>query len=153
MRNTQEISRAVLGGFAVIIGALTAAPTMGAQSTGPHTIVVNLVEQPGPKPYAFAPAAFTAQIGDTLRFVQQASVLHNVHFKSQPKGAHLGGAATSQYLTAKGQTYVIVVDSRFADGTYEIVCDPHDMIGMHAFLTVTAGPAATTGDLKPKTAP
>jgi plastocyanin len=46
----------------------------------------------------------------------------------------------SQYLTAKGQAYSLVVDSRFVDGTYEVVCDPHEMIGMHAFIAVT-GPA------------
>lgn len=125
------------------LGLLAFAATASAQTSGaavasapPHTIVITLIEQPGTHPYAFQPAAFTAQRGDTLRFVQGASVMHDVHFTKMPKGAKLGGAATSQYLTAKGQTYVIVVDSRFVPGTYEIVCDPHDMVGMHAFLSV-----------------
>ena len=131
------------------IGASAAfAPSVNAQTLGaaassgaPHTIVVSLIERPGASiPYAFEPATFTAHRGDTLRFVQAAAVMHDVHFKTTPKGSHLGGAATSQYLTAKGQTYVIVVDSRFADGKYEIVCDPHELTGMHAFLTV--GPAS-----------
>ena len=126
-----------------IVGLLAFAATASAQTSGaagasaaPHTIVITLIEQPGTHPYAFQPATFSAQRGDTLRFVQGASVMHDVHFTKMPKGAKLGGAATSQYLTAKGQTYVIVVDSRFVPGTYEIVCDPHDMVGMHAFLSV-----------------
>lgn len=147
-----KTSLTIIGSFACLIGlggAVAAqAPVASASSaSAPHTIVVKLVEQPGPKPYAFEPATFTAHHGDTLRFVQAASVMHNVHFKTQPKGAKLGGAAMSQYLTAKDQTYVLVVDARFADGTYEIVCDPHEMVGMHAFLTVT-GAAAAVAEVK-----
>lgn len=132
----------IIGSLACLVGMSVAASAQEATASAPapstpHTIVVKLVEVPGPKPYAFEPATFTARQGDTLRFVQEASVMHNVHFKTEPKGAKLGGAAMSQYLTAKGQTYVLVVDSRFTDGTYEIVCDPHEMVGMHAFLTVT----------------
>lgn len=71
--------------------------------------------------------------------------MHNVHFKTAPKGAKLGSAAMSQYLTTKGQSYSLVVDSRFVDGTYEIVCDPHEMIGMHAFLSVVGAPSVVAG--------
>ena len=107
-----------------------------------HLIVVKLVERPGEKVrFAFEPAAFTAAHGDTLEFVQFANAMHNVRFKTQPAGAKLGRAAVSRYLSNKGQTYDVVVDSRFADGTYEIVCDPHGMMGMHAFLTVQEAPS------------
>ena len=138
---------AVLGSLAGLIALGTKATAQAGSASSatppaPHTIVVKLVERPGSMPYAFEPATFTARHGDTLRFVQAASVMHNVHFKTQPKGAKLGGAAMSQYLTAKDQAYVLVVDSRFADGTYEIVCDPHETIGMHAFLTVTGATTA-----------
>jgi plastocyanin len=128
--------------------ALTApakAQTTAAVATVPHRVVVKLVERPGEKVrYAFDPATFTAEPGDTLEFVQFANTMHNVHFTTQPTGAHLGRAAVSRYLSTKGQTYDIVVDSRFADGTYEIVCDPHGMMGMHAFLTVQGSAAAHT---------
>lgn len=104
----------------------------------PRVIVVKLVEAPGSKvPFAFSPATFSARRGDTIRFVQQANTMHNVHFKTMPSGAKLGGAAMSPYLTTKGQAYTIVVDSRFTAGKYGIVCDPHEMLGMHATLTVT----------------
>ncbi|MGZ3373974.1 MAG: plastocyanin/azurin family copper-binding protein [Gemmatimonadaceae bacterium] len=98
---------------------------------------MKLVERPGEKVrFAFEPATFTAAHGDTLEFVQAANTMHNVHFQTHPAGANLGRAAVSRYLSNKGQTYDVVVDSRFADGAYEIVCDPHGMMGMHAFLTV-----------------
>lgn len=137
----------VLGSLACLVvlagpAAAQAAATSAPAATAPHTIVVNLVERPGPMAFAFEPATFSAHHGDTLRFVQAASAMHNVHFKTQAKGAHLGAAAMSQYLTTKGQAYTLVVDSRFADGTYEIVCDPHETIGMHAFLTVTGSATA-----------
>jgi len=130
-----SISASALIPFA-LAAATAHGQTAGPPATGPHTIVVKLVEQPGPMPYAFEPAAFTAETGDTIRFVQAASVMHNVHFKSTPKGAKLGSAAVSQYLTTKGQSTSVIIDSRFSDGKYEIVCDPHEMTGMHAFLTV-----------------
>jgi plastocyanin len=120
------------------IGVAIAMPA-GAQSAAsgakPHTIVVKLVDLPGSK-FAFVPANFTAQRGDTLRFVQASNSMHNVHFQTQPAGANLGRAATSRYLSAKGQEVTIVVDSRFTAGKYEIVCEPHNLMGMHGFLTV-----------------
>lgn len=136
MRTRFTMSLTLAGALA--LSAVAGAQTTAAAASGktPHTIVINLIERGGAMPYAFEPASFIAHHGDTLRFVQAASVMHDVHFKTTPKGSHLGGAATSQYLTVKGQTYVIVIDSRFADGKYEIVCDPHELTGMHAFLTV-----------------
>lgn len=127
----------------------TIAPRGHAQGTGavsgPHTIVVQLVDRPGSIPYGFEPSTFSAQPGDTIRFVQAASAMHNVHFKSAPKGAHLGSAAISNYLTVKGQSTSIVIDGRFSPGRYEIVCDPHEMIGMHAFLNVQDRSVAEAG--------
>jgi plastocyanin len=122
------------------IGVAIAMPA-GAQSVVsgapvPHVIVISLVQRSGPMPFAFEPANFTAQRGDTLRFVQASAAMHNVRFVTQPKGANLGKAAVSRYLSAKGDAVTIVVDSRFTEGKYEIVCDPHGAIGMHGFLTV-----------------
>lgn len=127
---------------AVPATAQTAAPVA---PVAPHLIVVKLVERPGDKiRFAFDPATFTAGPGDTLEFVQLANTMHNVRFKTQPNGAKLGRAVVSRYLSTKGQTYSLVVDSRFTDGTYEIVCDPHGMMGMHAFLTVHGATNAVT---------
>ncbi len=137
-------TRFLIGGFVAGVLAM-AGPGLAQTGTraAPHLIVVTLVERPGSMPFAFEPATFTAERGDTLRFVQAAATMHNVHFKTQAKGAKLGGAAISPYLVAKGQSYTLVVDSRFTDGTYELVCDPHETIGMHAFLTVHGTAVAT----------
>lgn len=106
-------------------------------STGAgHVVIVKLVMRNGSMPFAFEPASATVQRGDTLRFVEDAGVMHNVHFKNHPDGARLGGAATGPYLTNKGQTYNLVIDGRFTDGKYEFVCDPHEMLGMKGLLTV-----------------
>ena len=140
----KSVRIAVIASF---IGTLGFASIAAAQATAPHTIVVKLVEQAGPMPYGFEPANFTAEPGDTIKFVQAASVMHNVHFKTTPKGAKLGSAAVSQYLTTKGQSTSLIIDSRFVDGKYEIVCDPHETIGMHAFLTVQ-GRVAVNGGTK-----
>ena len=59
-----------------------------------HMIVVKLVETGKAVPYAFEPAMAVAQRGDTLRFVEAAGVMHNVHFTKQAPGAKLGRAAT-----------------------------------------------------------
>ena len=137
------MSHARLTVLVALAATAAMAPQSRAQATlaavavnGPHTIVVQLVDRPGSMPYGFEPSTFAAERGDTIRFVQAASAMHNVHFKSMPKGARLGSAAVSTYLTSKGQSTSIVIDGRFSSGKYEIVCDPHEMLGMHAFLTV-----------------
>ena len=122
-----------------------------AQNSAPssaHVIVVKLVVKGGSVPFGFEPASITAQNGDTVRFVEEAGVMHNVHFKSHPNGAKLGAAAVGPYLTAKGQTYDVVIDSRFTNGKYEFVCDPHDMLGMHGVLTVSGDRSVTANGEK-----
>jgi plastocyanin len=149
-----SIRSAVIGSLASVVALATPVVAQdvahsdagnGPAASMPHTIVIKLIERPGAMPFAFEPATVTAHHGDTLRFVQFASTMHNVHFKTEPKGAKLGSAATSQYLTTKGQAYTLVVDSRFVNGTYEIVCDPHELIGMHAFLSVTGSASVASG--------
>jgi plastocyanin len=110
-----------------------------ASSPGPHMIVVKLVQNGGAMPYAFEPAIAVAQRGDTVRFMETAGVMHNVHFTKQAPGAKLGRAARGPYLSTKGQTYDLVIDGRFAEGTYEYVCEPHEAIGMKGTLVVKSG--------------
>ena len=113
-----------------------------ASPLGRHILVVKLVEKGGAMPYAFEPALTVAQPGDTLRFIEAAGVMHNVHFTNQAHGAKLGAAATGPYLTTKGQRYDLVIDARFAEGRYEFVCEPHEAIGMKGTLVVKSGEAA-----------
>lgn len=115
-------------------------------ASSPHMLVVKLVEKGGAMPYAFEPANTIAQRGDTLRFIEAAGVMHDVHFTVQARGARLGGAATGPYLTTKGQTYDLVIDARFAEGKYEFVCEPHEAIGMKGTLVVKASGVVAAGD-------
>ena len=129
-----------------LVLATSAAGAQTATTDASHVIVVKLIERGGSIPYAFEPATVTATRGDTLRFVQMANVPHNVRFTKQAHGARLGSATTGPYLVAKGQKYDLVIDTRFADGSYEYVCDPHEAIGMHGTLVVAAAPPpASTG--------
>ncbi len=97
--------------------------------------MVKMVGKPGGQ-FAFEPAAFSVQRGDTVRFVQASTAPHNVHFKKFPKGAKLGSAASGRYVIGPGATYDLVVDTRFVDGTYQFICDPHESVGMQGTLTV-----------------
>ena len=126
----------------VALFALSASANGQNAAPGPHTIVVKLVDKGGAVPYAFEPAIALAQRGDTVRFIETAGVMHNVHFTKQARGANLGRAASGPYLTTKGQTYDVVIDGRFAEGTYEYVCDPHAAIGMKGTLVVKSGAVA-----------
>ena len=116
--------------------ALSAGANGQNAARGPHTIVVKLVTKAGAIPFAFEPALAVAHRGDTVRFIEDAGVMHNVHFTKQAPGAKLGAAAMGPYLTTKGQTYDVVIDGRFTEGTYEYVCDPHAAIGMKGTLVV-----------------
>ncbi len=133
--NLIAVSVATLFVSSAVLVAQSVAPA------GAHVIVVKLVTKGGSAPYGFAPSSLTAQKGDTVRFVEDAGVMHNVHFKSHPAGAKLGSATVGPYLTAKGQTYDVVIDARFTAGKYEFVCDPHEMLGMVGTLTVVSSAA------------
>lgn len=130
---------------ALVLGAVFAfgGQAVAQNAAKPHVIVVKLAETGGSKPYAFEPSNIVAERGDTLRFVDGSNMMHNVHFISAPRGAHLGSATTGPYLSSTGQAYTIVVDSRFADGKYVLVCDPHQTLGMEATLTVASTPTVT----------
>ncbi|HEV2180284.1 MAG TPA: plastocyanin/azurin family copper-binding protein [Gemmatimonadaceae bacterium] len=100
-----------------------------------HLITVHLVDRPNGQ-FGFDPGTINAQRGDTVRFVQQSSAPHNVSFRTHPKDAKLGDAAVGPYLLNNGQTYDLVIDTRFPDGTYTFACDPHESVGMKGTLTV-----------------
>ena len=126
----------IAASVAALFAASAAAGAQASSAARPHVIVVKLAVKAGSAPYTFEPANVVAARGDTLRFVDEEAVPHNVHFKTHPSGAKLGGIAVGPYVTSKGQTYDVVIDSRCTDGKYEFVCDPHEMLGMKGVLTV-----------------
>ena len=119
----------------IAAGLLLLLSASDASAQAGHLILVKMVDKPNSQ-FAFEPAAIVAQHGDTVRFVQASSVLHNVHFDKLPKGAKLGDAATGPYIIGDGKTYDVIIDSRFVDGAYPFLCDPHQSVGMRGTLTV-----------------
>jgi plastocyanin len=116
------------------LAVLHSAQPLAAQSKS-HLILVKMVDAPNAQ-FAFQPSEIAAQRGDTVRFVQASTAPHNVAFRKSPKGAKLGAASTGPYLITPGQSYDLVIDQRFPDGTYNFVCDPHEGVGMRGTLTV-----------------
>jgi plastocyanin len=136
MEKTMSRLNTLMTVLLVALIAVSGRANVQATTTAPHMIVVKLVAKVGATPYAFEPAIVVAQRGDTVRFVEAASAMHDVHFTKQAPGAKLGAAATGPYLTSKGETYDLLIDGRFTPGTYEYVCEPHEAIGMKGTLVV-----------------
>lgn len=141
----------MIGTTALLAAVALSVPSQGpGRSQGPatwpspaaHVVVVKMVDKGGGT-WNFEPSAVQAQPGDTVRFLQTDIVPHNVQFKSVPKGAKLGPTVMmGAFLMKKGDTYDLVIDARFAPGTYHFVCTPHEMMGMKGTLEVggTKGP-------------
>ncbi len=128
----------------IAAGVFVLAPVSQASAqAGAHLILVKMVDKPNAQ-FAFEPAVIVAQRGDTLRFVQASNAPHNVHFDKAPKGAKLGDATTGPYLMGLGKTYDVIIDARFANGSYPFVCDPHQGVGMRGTLTVGASTKVAT---------
>ncbi len=123
----------------VAVIALAAMSLLGSaqseRATTPQTIVVKMVDVSATE-YRFEPAEIMVSPGDTIRFEQTGQMPHNVEFKDVPEGSDLGTAAMGPFLTTLGQTYDLVVDTRFVEGTYDFVCTPHQTMGMTGTITV-----------------
>ncbi len=133
----------IVASVAALFATSPAAVAQSTTSDGAHVIVVKLVVKPGSTPYTFEPSSVTAVHGDTVRFIDEEAVPHDVHFTSHPGGTKLGGITVGPYLTNKGQTYDVVIDGRFTVGKYDFVCDPHELLGMRGVLTVGERTVAT----------
>ena len=132
----QPIRRVTLATTALLIaaGASLDAQQLAAPDEA-RTLVVRMVEV-GPMNFAFKPDRITVRAGDIVRFTQAGQLPHNVEFKATPDGAALGDQQIGPFLTAKGQTYDLVIDERFTAGDYRFICTPHVAMGMVGVLTV-----------------
>jgi manganese oxidase len=93
----------------------------------------------------FEPARIEVRRGDVVRFTQKGVVPHNVQFvrNSAPDGVDIGEYWSGPFLSQGGESYEVVVDERFADGTYDFNCMPHIAMGMTGEMVVSGGlPAA-----------
>ena len=141
------MSRSILmtTSLAALIALSARANGQTAAPTHPHMIVVKLIDKGGAMPYAFDPAITVAARGDTVRFTNTVNVMHDVRFTKEAPGSKLGAAITGPYLTTKGQTYDVLINGRFTDGTYTFVCDPHEAIGMKGTLIIKGVSVAAGG--------
>jgi plastocyanin len=131
--------------FSAVMILSTVPIQSAAAQTAPRTVVVKLVQRNGAMPFAFEPSTVQLRHGDTLEFVNAADVIHNVRFVHVAPGAKLGGAAVAPYMMKLGDSYTLVIDARFTDGSYAFVCDPHQMIGMKGNMVVSSTPAVASG--------
>jgi len=121
----------------VMPGALAAgslAQTVLADASD-EVVEVRMVDK-SPTEFSFEPSTLTVSRGTTVRFVMTGNIPHNIQFKDPPEGAKLGDLMMGPFLVQQGQTYDVVVDDRFVDGPYPVVCTPHELMGMKGTLTV-----------------
>ncbi len=135
MRYTTLLALSVLSLVAWIPG-----PTEGSvqgPEDAPDVVEIRMVDKGGGQ-WRFEPAEVEVVIGQTVRFIMDDIIPHNVQFKDMPDGADLGSLVMGPFLIQKGDTYEVEVDGRFALGSYEYVCTPHEPLGMVASMTVVA---------------
>lgn len=106
-----------------------------------RVVVVKMLDDGGK--FRFEPAEVSVKRGDTVRFVQAGSMPHNVEFvrNTAPAGVDLRNGWVGPYLAARGETYEVRIDGRFADGVYDYVCTPHAPLGMRGRIVVQGGDA------------
>src|SRR6266568_28484 len=100
------------------------------------TAFVSMVKGPGVGEYHFKPDSVLVKRGDVVRFTNESNTIHNVQFFQVPEGADVGGYKRGPFLTAKGETYAIVIGKGFVPGTYIIVCAPHVSMYMSGRIIV-----------------
>jgi len=122
----------------VIAAMVMAASTAFAQNgPAPETVLVRMVDKSSAE-WRFEPSQVTVSLGDTIRFVLEDVVPHNVEFKNTPDGSDLGDVQMGRFLMTKGETYDVVIDERFSVGNYQYVCTPHEAMGMKGSIMVAS---------------
>ena len=131
---------------------ILAALTLSCSGSEGRVITVRMLDDGGS--YRFEPAHLDVRRGDILRFEQAGAMPHNVEFvrNTVPAGVDLEGTWIGQFLVAKGETYDVVVDDRFADGVYDFVCSPHAALGMTGTITVSGSAGRMASVALPKSA-
>lgn len=121
----------------LLLAAVTILPTVsfGQAPAESDVISVKMVDRGGAQ-WRFEPAHVSVEPGDTVRFVQEDVVPHNVEFTKMPRGSELGDSKLGPFLMTKGETYDVVIDHRFAAGRYDYICTPHEAMGMTGAITV-----------------
>lgn len=137
MRHTLGLLSLVV--FLLHPGQLAAQMEEGPVDGDDQILVVQMLDK-SPTEFSFGPTEIIVRRGMTLRFLMTGNVPHNIQFKDPPEGARLGNLMMGPFLIQAGQTYDVVIDDRFVDGLYPVVCTPHELMGMKGTITVVPGP-------------
>lgn len=125
---------------ALILGAGLVAVTGCAAAPQPRVVEVMIHDDGGR--LRFEPEHVEVRRGDVVRWTMGTTTLpHNVEFvrNGTPEGSELGDRWTGPFMSQPGETYEVVIDESFQDGSYSYVCGPHVSMGMTAGLTVEGG--------------
>jgi manganese oxidase len=109
----------------------------------PQRVVEVMIHDDGGK-LRFQPEHVEVRRGDLVRWTMGSTSLpHNVEFvrNGAPDGTELGDRWAGPFMSQAGETYEVVIDESFQDGSYSYVCGPHVSMGMAAGLTVNGGAA------------
>ena len=81
----------VIAGFLLAVAILIALPMRAVAQTGdrdPVTIIIKMVDKSTAQ-WRFEPSSITVMRGDTVRFVQEDIVPHNVEITKAPEGSQI----------------------------------------------------------------
>jgi manganese oxidase len=118
---------------------------LGACAAPPQQRVVEVAIHDDGGKLRFEPEHVEVRRGDIVRWTMgNTSLPHNVEFvrNGAPQGAELGDSWNGPFMSQTGESYEVVIDDSFRDGSYSYVCGPHVSMGMAAGLTVTGGEAS-----------
>jgi manganese oxidase len=121
---------------------LAASVGLGACAAPPQQRVVEVAIHDDGGKLRFEPEHVEVRRGDIVRWTMgNTSLPHNVEFvrNGAPDGAELGDSWSGPFMSQPGETYEVVIDDSFNDGSYSYVCGPHVSMGMAAGLTVSGG--------------
>ena len=121
----------------VLVAAPLAAqgPKAELGGTEPKTFEIKMLEIT-PTKFEFSPATITVRQGDIVRFTQTKVNAHNIVFKAVPAGVDLGDLKEGPYMMVVSQVHQFTIDKRFAPGTYDFTCTPHEVFGMKGQIIV-----------------
>jgi manganese oxidase len=126
-------------GLAVVVAV--ASLGLGACAAQPAGRLIEVTINDDGGKLRFEPAQIDVRRGDTVRWkMGNATLPHNIEFvrNGAPAGAELA-VWTGPYLSQPGETYDLLIDETFMDGTYSYVCSPHVSMGMTATMVVNGG--------------
>ena len=130
------MSRSILATLAAALVLATVPAGAQGPNPGASVIEVKMIDI-SPTEFGFSPAKITVKQGDVVRFTQVKVNMHNVEFKGFPVGVNLGDLLMGPFLMAADQVHEFTIDKRFAPGTYDYVCTPHETMGMKGQIIVT----------------